>query len=97
MTATISGIDLRISQGSKSPDDLRCDARGSDGQWRPVHMALGLFLVDFFTENEEHLREHRGHWRQNGDTYFLRKCVMAVREGWRAVAEEIERQRRRDA
>jgi hypothetical protein len=93
MTTTISGIDLMIEEGTKAPGDLRVLARGSDGQWRPVHMALALYLVDFFTENEEHLRTHRGHWRQNGDTYFLRKCIQAVRHGWRSVAEEIRRQR----
>jgi hypothetical protein len=91
---TIDGIDLTTSQGDKFPGDLKLRVRGSDGQWRDVHMALALYLVDFFTENERERRPHMGYWTQNGDTYFVRECIAAVRDGWRSVAERIERQRR---
>lgn len=93
---TVSGIDLRISQGAKAPDDLRCDAR-IGGRWIPLKMELVFFLVDFFSENEQALAAHRSWWRQNGDRYFLSKCIDAVRRGWRAVAAEIEEQRARRA
>lgn len=89
----ISGVDLLIEDGTKVPGDLRLMVRGSDGMWRAVDMALAFYLVDFFTENEDNIRLHRGHWRQNGQRYFLSKCIQAIRLGWRNVADEIERQR----
>ena len=89
---SFQGIDLRIVKGKKSPDDLRIDLR--DGPlWRPIPMAVAFVLVDFFTENERELRRYRGHWVQNGDRYFLSKCIDAVRHGWRHVVEELNRHR----
>lgn len=89
----VSGIDLRIAEGIKSPEDLRLEVLTSDG-WRPVDMALPFFMVDFFTENERYLNPYRGHWRANGDSYFMRKCIEAWKKGWRVPTDEIERQRR---
>jgi len=60
-------------------------------------MEMAFFLVDFFTENEQARRQHMGHWVQNGDRYFLSKCIEAVRHGWRKAADELKRQRERVA
>jgi hypothetical protein len=95
MTENVQGIDLRITEGTKAPGDLRLEAR-IGGQWVPLKMDLALFMVDFFAENERHIQPFRPYWRQNGDRYFLSKCVEAVRDGWRKVAAETERQRRTD-
>jgi len=94
---TIDGIDLITSQGSKFPGDLRLDVRGTDGQWRPVTMAMAFFLIDFFTENEQERGQYEGHWRRNGDMYFIDACIGAVRDGWRAAADKVRRQRERRA
>lgn len=90
----VKGVDLRISQGTKGPEDLRMEM-WHQGRWVPVHMALALAMVDFFAENERHLQDWRPHWRQNGDRYFLSKCVQATVRGWRAVADELDDYRRR--
>lgn len=94
MTYHVSGIDLRISQGTKAPDDLRVEARLA-GRWVPLKMELAFFLVDFFAENERHLQPFRPHWRQNGDRYFLSKCIEAYKRGWRVVADELDNYRNR--
>ena len=93
MYSTVSGIDLRITRGSKAPGDLRLESLTVEG-WRPVEMALAFYTVDFFTENEDYLRQFRPFWKQNGQRYFLNECVAAVRDGWEPTAARIERQRR---
>lgn len=93
MTYTIDGIDLRIAQGDKFPGDLVMWARGSDGQWRMVHMTLAFFLVDFLADNEDRRTPYVSYWRQNGQRYFLSACVDAVRHGWQKAAQKVARQR----
>lgn len=88
----VSGVDLRISRGKKAPDDLRVDVWDGD-TWIPVGMDLVFFLVDFFAENEDYLRNYRSHWKQNGQRYFLSQCISAVRNGWRVPSALIRRQR----
>lgn len=94
MHLNVKGIDLRIAQGSKGPDDLRMDL-WHQGRWVPVHMALVFAMVDFFAENERLLQPVRPNWRENGDRYFLSKVIDAHRRGWRAVADELDNYRNR--
>jgi hypothetical protein len=96
MRFNLQGIDLRIVQGEKFPGDLRLEHRTREG-WVPTKMSLALFLVDFFAENEQERRLFMSFWKHNGDTYFLDKCVRAVKVGWDVVASEIDAQRRRRA
>lgn len=88
VTYNVSGIDLRISQGSKGDDDLRLDARVA-GRWRAVDMELVFFLIDFFTENEKAIE--RSYWKENGDRYFVAQCLDAWRSGWRVPADRLRR------
>ncbi len=91
----VSGIEFSVKEGNKFPGDLRLEAYSvRDRRWVPVDMAVAFYLVDFLTENEEARREYMGHWRQNGDMYFMRSCVTAVREGWRVAADEVTAQRK---
>lgn len=88
----VSGVPMRVVEGAKVPGDLRLE--WWDGRyWVPVKMELAFFLVDFFTENEQHIKQYRSWWRQNGDRYFLDQCVAAVRDGWQAAADRVRRQR----
>lgn len=94
---TLQGIDLRIVEGRKFPGDLRLE-HYANGSWQPTKMEIAFFLVDFFAENEDVRRHYMGEsWRENGQRYFMKKCWAAVRNGWRSVAAEIERQRGRAA
>lgn len=93
----INGITFRVEQGHKvwpALDDLRLDWYDPNMRaWRAVKMEVCLFMVDFFTENEDALRPHRPWWKQNGHHYFLMKCTQTVRDGWESVGAEIQRQR----
>ena len=92
------GVRYRIRQGRKGADDLVLEAYACETYaWVPVPMSLGQFLADFFSENELALDKERKFWRFNGDTYYLRSLHKAVRFGWRLVADETERARRRRA
>ncbi len=86
------GVFLRVMKGDKSPDDLRMDIR-LGGEWVAVRMSLAFALVDFFAENERHLQPVNPHWRVNGDTYFMRECVNAMKNGYDAPTSKIRRQR----
>lgn len=94
MRGTVSGIDLRIVQGSKAPDDLRLDAH-INGEWVPLRMELAFFLVDFFAENEQALKAHRSFWKENGDAYFMKHVIQAWKEGWKVPAMAVRNQRAR--
>lgn len=91
---TVDGIDLITTPGTKFPGDLRLMVRGTDGQWRPVHMAFAFYLIDFFSENERERTQYM-EWRRNGDEFFMAACWDAVRRGWRAAADRLQRQRLR--
>jgi len=56
-------------------------------------MELAFALIDFFAENEDHLRGQRSYWKQNGQRYFISACINAVRHGWRGESARLERQR----
>ena len=88
----LSGLRLRTMPGEKFPGDIRLDVWTGQG-WRAVEMALGFFLVDFFTENEQERKAFMDGWRFNGDVYYLDRCYAAVRDGWIIEAERIKRQR----
>jgi hypothetical protein len=91
----ISGIDLRITEGSKCPGDLRLEVWTADERWRPLEMGFTFLTVDFFAENEKNRQQYESFWRQNGDRYFIDRCIAAWRHGWRAVVDELERQKRK--
>lgn len=95
-TYRVNGLQLRVVPGRKFAGDLRLDAF-IGGEWRNVEMALAFFMVDFLAENEQaryHADPKLG-WRQNGDRYFLSKCIAAVRDGWVSVTAELDGHRRR--
>lgn len=75
----------RIRPGVKVPGDLVLDA-WTGNHWQPVPMTAALFLVDFFTENEDLIAQYRPHWRRNGDTNFLLALPAARKLGWREAA-----------
>ena len=91
----IGGIVMRVRHGDKFPGDLVLE-QWNGRQWCRVKMAHALALIDFLTENERERRNFMSFWKENGDTFFLKHVVSAVRDGWRPVAESIERQRGRD-
>lgn len=60
-TVEISGVTFRVVQGRKGPADLRLEWLTSSGSWRPVDMAAGGLMADFFYENESYLYpDHKG-------------------------------------
>lgn len=94
MSNTVSGVEFRVTEGKKFPGDLRLDVYSCrDRRWVPVEMPLAFYLCDFLTENEQARRDYMGHWRQNGDMYFMRACVGAVKHGWRFAADLLKEQR----
>ena len=92
----VSGIAYRVVPGDKAPGDLRLELR-LDGAWRAVSMELTFLTADFFSENEDAIRQHRPYWRRSGQGYFMDRVYRAVREGWEPVASELREQRQRAA
>lgn len=93
---TVQGIELRVVQGRKSPDDLRLEML-QDGWWRPLPMALTFLELDFYVDNEGALTMYRNHWKFNGESFFLRVLWKVLAEGWQAAADELAEQRARRA
>jgi len=91
-TYELHGMRFRVVPGRKEDGDLRLEW-SVRGEWRPVKMAVAAFLVDFFVENEEHLRQFRPHWRSTGEAFFIAFLRDAVARGWQAAAATLERQR----
>ena len=78
---TISGVELRIVHGYKSPDDLRIewwDEKKS--KWRPIHMELAAVLVEFFFDNEERLYPRTSGYK--GGQKFWDYLVSSVAQGF---------------
>lgn len=73
----LDGLRFRVVAGRKSPDDLRLEC-WVDGSWRPVRMALGAFLADFFYENEEVLFPYP----KKGGRKYLDYLRDAAKYGW---------------
>lgn len=84
----IDGVAFRVIEGKKEPGDLRVEWRTPAG-WKPITMAPIAMLVEFFIENEEHLRQYRPHWRQTGHDFFMAYLETAFREGWEAAYASI--------
>jgi hypothetical protein len=89
-----NGITVAIYPGDKGPGDLVAKW-WTGSRWLPIPMSFGQFLADFFSENEKVLAEQRGHWRFNGDTYYLRSLHEAVKRGWQVPAGRTAAQRTR--
>jgi hypothetical protein len=86
---TISGLQFRVVAGKKGPDDLRLEVMNDAGNYRPVLMSLGLFLADFFGENEDYLYPPPG----AGGDYYISECWRARRQGWEEAALHLVRQK----
>lgn len=86
---TMSGLQFRIVEGYKSPDDLRLEVLTDAGDYMPVKMTLGLFLADFFGENEDYLYPPPG---EGGDRY-ISECWHARRRGWKEAAARLAREK----
>jgi hypothetical protein len=91
---TVAGLPLRVVPGYKAPDDLRLEWLTPDG-WRPVTMAAGAILADFWYENEEVLYPPPA----AGGHYYLSYVNQAAHEGWevadaRLLAERQAKQER---
>lgn len=91
-STSVSGVSFRVVVGKKEPGDLRLEWRTSAG-WRPIDMAAAALMVDFFVENEEHLRQYRPHWQQTGADYFFGFLHDAVDTGWEAANDTLQAQR----
>jgi hypothetical protein len=87
------GVEYRIVQGKKHPDDLRLDLRARD--WVPVGMALGFLLSDFFNENENVLYPPEQGFK--GGKMWLDYLIGAAEAGWEAAADLLRDQRERRA
>lgn len=85
----IDGLRFRVTQGVKSPDDLRLDVK-ADGSWRAVHMRLGAFLADFFFENEDVLYPPPA----KGGRKYLTYLRDATRYGWTKADAVLRIERR---
>lgn len=88
----IGGVRLRVRPGDKFEGDLVME-QWNGYRWCRVKMAHALCMTEFLAENERERRNFMSFWKANGDTYFVRHVVAALREGWRPVAERIERSR----
>lgn len=78
----VDGMEFLVQQGSKHPDDLRLLWR-IGGRWRPVRMAVGAFLADFFFENEQVLYPPRPDGSgPKGGAKYLDYIRHAARFGW---------------
>lgn len=97
-SATISGLEFRVVDGNKEPGDLRVEWRTATG-WQPVEMAAAFYLVDFFVDNEDHLKQFRPHWTETAADFFFGHLWMAVKKGWTEARDTVvrDRQRREEA
>lgn len=98
----VNGLRFRIVRGEKLTKlgekglDLRLDVFTGQG-WQPVHMYLGGFLADFFTENEDVLYPRytpeglRTPWR--GGEKYLAYLRDAWKYGWHKAEAELQRER----
>lgn len=93
-TTSVSGITFRVVVGKKEPGDLRLEWRTSV-DWRPVDMAAAALMVDFFVENEDHLRQYRPHWQRTAADQFFLFLRDAIDRGWEAANETLQGQRER--
>jgi hypothetical protein len=99
MSGDLAGIQWRIVQGRKSPDDLRLEIRCTD--WVPPTMALGFLFADFYAQNEETLRQD-GYLRissgRNAGERYLNFIKGAMFLGWKAAYDQLmfERRERRE-
>lgn len=82
---TISGITFRVEQGRKSEDDRVLEWL-TDRGWRPIDMAVGFLLVDFFYENEHELYPPP----LEGGEYYRRFEEKAVQKGWQAALAQLQ-------
>lgn len=89
-------IHFRVVAGDKAPGDLKIQWNTPSG-WVAIPMSVCAALTDFFVENEEHLKQYRPHWQQSGFSYFWGFLRKAVKEGWKAAADELRQQRERAA
>lgn len=91
----VSGVAFRIVLGRKwAPNggqDLRLETLTAAG-WRPVDMALGFFLADFFGENEDVLYPP-GDGNKGGRMY-LGRCSVAYRDGWEVAVGKLAEEKR---
>lgn len=86
-TGDFNGIQWRIVNGKKHPEDLRLDI--CSPSWRSIPMALSFLEADFFTENERVLYP-------NGDRdKYLKFLRGAVILGWEVAHDQLEEEKRR--
>jgi len=90
----VAGLPFRVIEGRKAPGDLRLEW-GPDSSWQPVPMAAAFLLVDFFTENEDHLTAFRPHWSSPGGDWFMGELQRARHHGWQSATALLMEQRRR--
>lgn len=91
---SVSGVPFRVVVGMKEPGDLRLEWRTSSG-FRPIDMAAAALMVDFFVENEDHLRQYRPHWQRTASEEFFLFLKDAIDRGWEAANETLQSQRKR--
>lgn len=64
-------------------------------RWCPVKMSQVFLMASFIAENERERQNYVSFWKENGDTYFVKHIIEAIRNGWKPVADRVERQRGR--
>ena len=89
----INGVAIRVREGNKFTGDLVME-QWNGREWRRVMMEHALLMTAFLAENERERRNHMSFWKENGDTFFLKHVIAAVREGWQPVAARIAASRR---
>jgi len=82
----VSGIEFRVEQGRKHPDDRVLLWWSQEYGWKPIEMTVGFLLADFFFENEEVLYPKPA----KGGDYYLDACEVAARNGWRQADEQLK-------
>jgi hypothetical protein len=90
----VGGVPFRVVPGRKGEGDRRLEW-WTDLSWQPVPMAAAFLLVDFFTENEDHLAVLRPHWRVPGGDYFFGALHEARHHGWEVATAKVQEQRGR--
>lgn len=86
----IGGVQWRVVQGRKAPDDLRLDIRCP--RFVAVKMDVGFLFADFYAQNERTLAL-AGYLARSVATTpgqrYINFLVGAQRMGWEVAAEQL--------